>query len=471
MNFARGQKSKLADLTPATELTVGLDVQAPGSPVFDTSCFGLDAEGRLSDDRYFVFYNQTQSPEGEIRLLGANGGDSGAFGVDLARLPREIQRLVFAITLDDTGTMSQVTRGHVRLSASGSEVARFPFSGSDFGGERTIVAGELYREGVWRFAAVGQGFDGGLSALLEHFGGEEVEEEPSEFAAAQPVEAGDAGGGSRGRVASGTKRQAGGLGTPAIDPNAQAPPTQIRDDHPSLDGPAKEDSTGRNIPKWELAARDRLRAAIERYSQPLADLFDRDANEGDTRLLVTDLLCDGFGFNKYEDLTTEYRIRGRYVDYGLRIDRDLVALMEVKRIAMRLAARHLLQARSYALDKGVEWVLLTNGARWKAYRVTASMPVEVFLVLDVDLLGPGTPAEKAEELFYLTRESLKRRQMDELWKARRATAPGSLAEVLVSGPVLAAVRKELRRRTGHKTEEQEIARLLRETVIRDGCLD
>lgn len=471
MNFGRGQESKLADLTPATDLTVGLDVQASGSSVFDISCFGLDAENRLSDDRYFVFYNQTQSPEGEIRLLGASGGDSEAFGVDLARLPQKIQRLVFTVTLDGAGKMPQVTRGHVRISAGGSEVARFPFSGSDFGGERTIIAGELYREGVWRFAAVGRGFDGGLGALLEHFGGEEVEEDTPEVAAAQPTEAGNAGGGDRRRVDGGTKRQAGGSGMPAIDPNAQGPPTQIHDDHPSLDEPAKEESTGRNMPKWESAARDRLRAAIERYSQPLADLFERNANEGDTRLLVTDLLCYGFGFDKYEHLTTEYRIRGKYVDYGVRIDRKLVALIEVKRIAMKLAARHLYQAQSYALNKGVEWVLLTNGARWQAYRVTASMPVEVDLALDVDLLGPGTPAEKAEQLFYLTRESLKRRQIDELWKARRATAPGSLAEVLVSGPVLAAVRKELRRRTGHKTEDEEIARLLRETVIRDGCLD
>ena len=439
MNFARGQEAKLADLTPATDLTVGLDVRATGSPpVFDISCFGVDAENKLLDDRYFVFYNQKQSPDGEIRQLGPVGGDSEAFGVDLARLPQEIRRLVFTVTLDGAGTMSQVFRGHLRISAGGSEVARFTFSGSDLVKERTLIAGELYREGEWRFAAVGQGFDGGLSALLEYFGGEEVAQDAPE---------------------------------PAAAPRAQGPPTQIRDDLPPLDKPAKEESTGRNMPKWERAARNRLTAAIERYSQPLAALLHRDANEGDTRLLITDLLCDGFGFDKFEDLTTEYRIRGRYVDYGLRIDRNLVALMEVKRIAMNLAARHLLQAQNYALNEGVEWVLLTNGARWQAYRVTASMPIQVDLTLDVDLLGPGTPAEKAEELFYLTRESLKKGQIDELWKARRATAPGSLAEVLVSEPVITAIRRELRRKTGHKTDDAEISRLLRETVIKGECFN
>lgn len=43
--------------------------------------------------------------------------------------------------------------------------------------------------------------------------------------------------------------------------------------------------------------------------QPLADLIERDANEGDTRLLVTDFLCEGLGFDKYEPLTTEYQLR------------------------------------------------------------------------------------------------------------------------------------------------------------------
>jgi hypothetical protein len=57
----------------------------------------------------------------------------------------------------------------------------------------------------------------------------------------------------------------------------------------------------------------------------------RDANEGDTRLLVTDMLCEGFGFDKYTELTTEYRVKGEFADYGIRLDKDLIAFLEVKR--------------------------------------------------------------------------------------------------------------------------------------------
>ncbi len=176
MDFVRGQKSKLSALTRTQELVVGLGVEAPGSPVFDVSCFGVDESGKLSDDRYFVFYNQKQSPEGEISALGARDGDRETFRINLSHLPQKIHKLVFAITLDGAGTMSQVSRGHLRIIAGGAEVARFPFAGVDFGQEKAIIAGELYRKGEWRFAAVGQGFNGGLSALLEHFGGEEIED-------------------------------------------------------------------------------------------------------------------------------------------------------------------------------------------------------------------------------------------------------------------------------------------------------
>ncbi len=175
--FSRGQKSKLADLTPATDITVGLDLQASGSPTFDISCFGVDAEGKLSDDRYFVFFNQKASPKGEVRQLGPRDGDAESFEVHLSNLPPKIQRLVFTATLDGAGTMSQVSRGHLRLLSNGSEVARFPFTGSDFSQEKAVIVGEIYRKDVWRFAAVGQGFNGGLSALLEHFGGQEVAED------------------------------------------------------------------------------------------------------------------------------------------------------------------------------------------------------------------------------------------------------------------------------------------------------
>ena len=181
--FQRGHKARVSDLTAGTDLYVGVQISGPGL-TFDISCFGLDADERLSDDRYFIFYNQPKSPEESIQLLGAQAGDTESFRVTLDRIPQQIQRLSFTATIDGAGQMSQIGSGYIRVVAGGEEVARYPFDGSEFSTERAVMLGDFYVKDVWRFAAVGQGFDGGLDALLRNFGGEVAEDEPA--AAQQP---------------------------------------------------------------------------------------------------------------------------------------------------------------------------------------------------------------------------------------------------------------------------------------------
>lgn len=221
----------------------------------------------------------------------------------------------------------------------------------------------------------------------------------------------------------------------------------------------------RNAPRWETEARERLTTALKRFQKPLAELASRDANEGDTRLLVTDFLCEGLGYDKYSDLTTEYQVKGEFADYGIRIDKQLAAFVEVKRVATKLEAKHLRQVEMYAVNEGVEWMFLTNGKNWKVYHLSPGMPVQIDLALDIDL-GQDDPSD----FFYLTRESLKRRQIDELWKAARATSPKAIAQVLLSAPVVAAVQREFRRQANHTIPIEEAAELVR-TVLRPECFE
>jgi stress response protein SCP2/uncharacterized protein (AIM24 family) len=192
--FQRGHKARISDLTAGTDLYVGVQIAGPGL-TFDISCFGLDADERLSDDRYFVFFNQPKTPEESIQLLGAQAGDTESFRVTLDRIPPHIQKLSFTATLDGAGQMSQIGPGYLRIVAGGEEVARYPFSGSEFSTERAVMLGDFYLKDVWRFAAVGQGFDGGLEALLKNFGGEVAEEEapaPQQAPPPQPSQVGTA---------------------------------------------------------------------------------------------------------------------------------------------------------------------------------------------------------------------------------------------------------------------------------------
>lgn len=219
------------------------------------------------------------------------------------------------------------------------------------------------------------------------------------------------------------------------------------------------------MPKWELAAIEQVREAIERYTKPLEALRARDANEGDTRMVVTDMLCEGLDFDKFKDLTTEYMVKQDFADYGVRIDKQMVAFIEVKRISQKLNERHLRQVLMYAVNEGVEWMVLTNGAVWQAYHLTGGLPVVVDMAFEIDLLGPATLAEKTELMFLLHKEALKRRRIDEVWRHRAATEPGALLDLMLSEPMLDELRKEVRRRTGIATAAQALSEVIRTEIV------
>ncbi|GAB4100371.1 hypothetical protein [Sinomonas halotolerans] len=225
------------------------------------------------------------------------------------------------------------------------------------------------------------------------------------------------------------------------------------------------------IPRWEEAAREQTLAAVRKFAGPLRELLERDANEGDTRLLITDLLCEGLGYDKYADLTTEYMVRQDFADYGVRIDRQLVAFIEVKRVSQKLNERHLRQVQMYAVNEGIEWMVLTNGQIWQVYHLTGGLPIVVDLALEVDLLGPEPAETKASRLFYLHHESLKRRQIEDVWRHSAATAPELLLEVVLSEPVLDVIRREVKKRTGTATSTDVLRKVIRADLAQPKLLD
>lgn len=169
----RGEKVKLSDYTQTMSLEVEVAIEAPFE--IDFTCFGLNEERQLTDDRYMVFYNQLTSPNQEVRLQ--QQGTTSVFAMDLSKLPSQVPYLVFTATIDGAQTMNQIQSGHFVVKANGQPILSYTFTASDFQQQKAIIIGEVYFKSLWRVASIGQGFDGGLGALLSNFGGEAAEEE------------------------------------------------------------------------------------------------------------------------------------------------------------------------------------------------------------------------------------------------------------------------------------------------------
>ncbi len=107
---------------------------------------------------------------------GVGDSDDETLTIDLTRVPAEVDKVTFAVTIHEADARRQnfgmVAKAYIRcLDANDSkEIARYDLS-EDSSTETAMVFGEIYRNGAdWKFKAVGQGFKGGLAPLARSFG-------------------------------------------------------------------------------------------------------------------------------------------------------------------------------------------------------------------------------------------------------------------------------------------------------------
>jgi tellurium resistance protein TerD len=162
---------------------LGWDPRSTDGATFDLdgSAFLLRGDGKVRADQDFIFYNNLKSSDGSVQHTGDNRtgqgeGDDERIAVDLGRVPQEVERIVFSVTIHEADARRQnfgmVARAFIRcVNAEGErEIARYDLS-EDSSTETAMIFGELYRYGgEWKFRAVGQGYNGGLGPLAKSFG-------------------------------------------------------------------------------------------------------------------------------------------------------------------------------------------------------------------------------------------------------------------------------------------------------------
>lgn len=190
----------------------------------------------------------------------------------------------------------------------------------------------------------------------------------------------------------------------------------------------------------------RIVSELKRYQPVLVDAKRRDISESDTVVIVADMLANVLGYNKYQEITAEFAIRGTYVDLAVRVGADIRFLVEVKEVGCELKDNHVKQAVDYGANQGVEWVVLTNGIQWRIYQVVFKQPIDKALVFEADLSTLNLRDMDAIEcLGTLSREGFTQSSMDALAQQRLATNKFTVANILRSEPIVMMVRRELRR--------------------------
>lgn len=187
VSLQKGQKVSLTKGNPGlTKVVVGLgwDVNqfdTGGDFDLDTSAFMLTEGGRVSQQSDFVFFGNLSHPSGSVthmgdNLTGSGDGDDEQIKVDLSKIPANITKIAFTVTIYDAETrrqnFGQINNAFIRIynEITGEEILRYDL-GEDFSIETAAVFGELYKHGnEWKFNAIGSGYQGGLAALCASYG-------------------------------------------------------------------------------------------------------------------------------------------------------------------------------------------------------------------------------------------------------------------------------------------------------------
>ncbi|MER6302972.1 TerD family protein [Kitasatospora sp. NPDC001539] len=186
VSLAKGGNVSLSKEAPGLSAVIvglGWDVRTTTGADYDLDASALlcNALGKVVSDQHFVFFNNLRSPDGSVEhsgdnLTGGGDGDDEQIKVDLARVPADVAKVVFPVSIYDADArlqnFGQVRNAFIRIvnQANGQEIARYDLT-EDASTETAMVFGELYRNGAeWKFRAIGQGYASGLRGIATDYG-------------------------------------------------------------------------------------------------------------------------------------------------------------------------------------------------------------------------------------------------------------------------------------------------------------
>jgi len=217
----------------------------------------------------------------------------------------------------------------------------------------------------------------------------------------------------------------------------------------------------------------RFSSAVPKFKRVLKRAKERDVNESDTVTIVTDMLEEIFGFDKYSEITREFSIQGTYCDLAVKSAKKIEYLIEVKAIGLSLSDNHLKQAVNYAAREGIKWIVLTNGIRWEVYRVSLEDRVHHEKLFDLDFAEINVRQKEAQEtLFLLCKRGVQKDLIDEYYEYRQSVNRYTIGAMLLSDDVVSVIRRELRKvKSGVIADVDEIKHLLETEVLKRDILE
>lgn len=203
-----------------------------------------------------------------------------------------------------------------------------------------------------------------------------------------------------------------------------------------------------------------------------------DCNEAETRRRIERMFETLMGYDPFTHLSRERAVRGagetEHVDFAIELgegeEKHPVVMVEIKRVTVDLARKHLKQVSSYAINAGCEWILLTNGKEWGLHHVSFGQPPITKHIVTWDLVTDDV-AVLADRFNLISLKSIRKGALDKLWQTTKVLSPRSMLEAILSVDGIKTIRRTLKRDSGVAVSPEDllagIRRLLNEPALKE----
>lgn len=212
----------------------------------------------------------------------------------------------------------------------------------------------------------------------------------------------------------------------------------------------------------------RLQDGVKKFQAVIKNAKMKDINESDTVVIITDILNEVLGYDKYTEITSEYAIRKTFCDLAIQVNGKLRLLIECKAIGLELKDDYIKQAVDYGSNAGVDWVILTNGEWWKVFKISFTKPIDKELVYEFNFseLNARNNSD-IEYLFYISKEALSKSVLEDVHTMKQALSKFYIGQILLTDEVLNAVRKQLKLlSSGLKVDNEAIKNIILNEVLK-----
>ncbi len=189
----------------------------------------------------------------------------------------------------------------------------------------------------------------------------------------------------------------------------------------------------------------RLQEGIKKF-QPIINLAKtKDINESDTVVIITDILQEVLGYDKYTEITSEYAIKKTFCDIAIKINGKARILIECKAIGLELKDDYIRQATDYGCNSGIDWIILTNGANWRIYKIAFTKPIDKELVYEFDFTNLNYKSNSdLELLFYIAKEALSKSSLEDFYSQKQALSRFYIGQIILTDEVINSIRRILK---------------------------